>query len=440
MKPGKSRIGSVEILISEDSATQREQLQHLLQEHGYSVEATSNGKKALAAARRRKPTLIMTDIVMPEMDGYDLCRAIKTDEKLKDIPVVLLTTLSDARDVVLGLECGADSFIRKPYDQRYLFARIDYLIMNLELRKNQKMQMGIEISLGGQRHVITAERQQILDLLISTYEQATRINEELEVANRELRDTQAQLVQSAKMASLGQLVAGVAHEINNPLAFVMSHQQTIERNLKNILLEAEPHLSVGGRDSLDKLRQRLADSAAGLERIRELVAKLRAFSRLDEGELKQIDIEEGIESVLVLLQHKLKDRIRINRNFEGKGNVLCYPGPLNQVIMNIISNAIDAIEGQGEITVSTARTDGMFVISVADTGTGIPEADRERVFDPFFTKKPVGEGTGLGLSISYGIVKRHGGTIEVRSKEGKGTEMIVKIPLRQPAARAGEGT
>lgn len=183
MDPGKYNKRDVEILIAEDSATQREQLQHLLEEHGFTVTSAPNGRQALEAAQRRKPTMIITDIVMPELDGYALCKALRSDERLKEIPVMLLTSLSDAHDVIFGLECGADNFIRKPYQADYLLNRIDYLLMNQELRKNQRMRMGIEISLGGQRHFITAERQQILDLLISTYEQATYINKEL--ADRE---------------------------------------------------------------------------------------------------------------------------------------------------------------------------------------------------------------------------------------------------------------
>lgn len=186
MKFRKSVNEDVEILIAEDSATQREQLKHLLEESGYAVAAASNGKEALAAARRRKPTVIISDVMMPELDGYGLCKAVKADDKLKDIPLILVTTLSDPRDVLLGLECGADNFICKPYDGQYLLSRINYLLMNLELRKNQKMQMGVEISLGGKRHFITAERQQILDLLISTYEQATFLNAELKTRDQEL--------------------------------------------------------------------------------------------------------------------------------------------------------------------------------------------------------------------------------------------------------------
>ncbi len=186
MKAKKNQNGEVEILIAEDSPTQQAQLEYLLREHGYAVVATANGKEALAAARQRRPALIISDVMMPELDGYGLSKAIKSDEKLKDIPVILVTTLSDTQDVIRGLDCGADNFIRKPYEARYLLSRIEYLLMNLEMRKNPRMQMGIEISLGGERHFITAERQQILDLLISTYEQAVHVNDELKAREKDL--------------------------------------------------------------------------------------------------------------------------------------------------------------------------------------------------------------------------------------------------------------
>ncbi len=187
MTKSKNRTDDkVEILIAEDSPTQAAQLAHLLEQHGYAVTTASNGREALVLVNRRRPTLIISDVVMPELDGYGLCKAIKADQRWKDLPVMLVTTLSDPQDVVRGLECGADNFIRKPYDEKYILSRIDYLLMNVELRKNQKIQIGVEITLGGQRHFITSERQQILDLLISTYEQAVQINNELELREKEL--------------------------------------------------------------------------------------------------------------------------------------------------------------------------------------------------------------------------------------------------------------
>lgn len=189
MKSTQGRNGSVEILIAEDSPTQAEQLQNLLEGHGYRVVVAANGRKALDSLQRHRPSLVISDIVMPEMNGYELCQAIKSDAALKDIPVILVTTLSDVLDIMKGLECGADNFIRKPYEEKYLLARVDYLLMNQEMRKSQKMQIGMEIHLGGQRHFITAERQQIVDLLISVYEEAIHLNEELKTKQRELADS-----------------------------------------------------------------------------------------------------------------------------------------------------------------------------------------------------------------------------------------------------------
>jgi len=176
----------VEILIAEDSPTQAEQLRRLLEEHGYRVTVAANGKKALAEAKKRKPTLIISDIVMPVMDGYTFCKKVKSDETLKDTPVVLLTGLSSQEDVIKGLECNADNFIRKPYDERYLLSRIKHILTNRELRNSERMQLGVMIYLAGQKHFITSERQQILDLLISTYEQAVHINKELSAREQEL--------------------------------------------------------------------------------------------------------------------------------------------------------------------------------------------------------------------------------------------------------------
>jgi PAS domain S-box-containing protein len=176
----------IEILIAEDSPTQAEQLKHYLSARGYSVSLAVDGKQALAAALANKPAMLITDVVMPEMDGYTLCSKVKSSKTLKDVPVVLLTSLSRPQDILKGLECGADSFIRKPYDDKYLVSRVEYILANQELRKTDRLQVGVQLQFGGQAHFITAEKQQILDLLISTYEGAVQINEELETKQREL--------------------------------------------------------------------------------------------------------------------------------------------------------------------------------------------------------------------------------------------------------------
>ncbi len=176
-----------EILIVEDSPTQAEMLKFLLEKNDYKVSVAFNGREALALLDKRKPTIVISDIVMPEMDGYQLCKHIKTDENLKDIPVILLTALSDPGDVLKGLECGADNFITKPYDEKYLISRIQYILVNRRLRETEKVQVGVEITFAGQKYFITSERQQILDLLISTYEAAVWKNIELIKTQEELR-------------------------------------------------------------------------------------------------------------------------------------------------------------------------------------------------------------------------------------------------------------
>jgi signal transduction histidine kinase/DNA-binding response OmpR family regulator len=222
MKTEKNSNHGIGILIAEDSRTQAAQLGFMLEQHGYQVTIAANGKLALKAAQAQKPALLISDIVMPEMDGYELCKAIKSDERLRDVPVILVTTLSDSRDVIRGLECGADNFIRKPYDERYLLSRIEYLLMNLELHEEHKMQVGVEIRLGGQKYFITSERHQILDLLISTYEQAIHINDELKQRQKELTHSN-QVIQG---------LYGISEGLNQVVSEQAVAETALERALK----------------------------------------------------------------------------------------------------------------------------------------------------------------------------------------------------------------
>jgi two-component system NtrC family sensor kinase len=254
----------------------------------------------------------------------------------------------------------------------------------------------------------------------------------------ELQSTQSQLVQAAKMASLGSLVAGIAHEINNPLAFSISHLSTVKRSLGRAesalgtVLEAEPV-----RDNWVRARTRLDEMTSGLERIRELVVKLRTFSHIDEGEWRKVSIRECIDSVLTILAHRTRERIEIRTEFGEPDSVECYPSLLNQAVMNLVSNSIDAIAGPGSIGVRTGAVGGEYEIQVRDTGSGIPLELRERVLEPFFTTKPVGEGTGLGLSITYSIVRKHGGTLSIACPEGGGTTVTIRFPFRNSTHPTG---
>ena len=238
-----------------------------------------------------------------------------------------------------------------------------------------------------------------------------------------------QLVHSAKMASLGELVAGIAHEVNNPLAFSMGHLRTVAGALDAIAAESGDKLSGAASAKLKKARVRAGDVAGGLTRVSDLVTKLRTFSRLDEGDFKTADIGECIDSALTFLRHRIGRGVDVTTEFAADNTLYCAPGLLNQVVLNLLSNAIDAVGTKGRVRIATRRKGNAFCISVGDSGPGVPEEIQQRIFDPFFTTKDVGQGTGMGLAISYRIVERHRGRIDVgRSPEG-GAEFTVRIPL-----------
>jgi signal transduction histidine kinase len=274
--------------------------------------------------------------------------------------------------------------------------------------------------------------------------------EELQSMLENLKLAQSQLVQSEKMASIGQLVAGIAHEINNPVTFISAGVDSLRTNLDEVRQVLDIYHRITPENSEEKLKEiavlkeridykqaireinTLIDSIKnGTERTTQIVNGLRTFSRLDEDVLKFADIHEGLDSTLILLRNKYKNRIEIIKEYADLPPIECYPGQLNQVFMNILSNAIDAIEDKGNITITTSSANGFIRISIKDSGKGIPEPLRAKIFDPFFTIKEVGKGTGLGLSISHGIIEKHKGSIRVKSVIGKGSEFIISLPAKQ---------
>ncbi len=294
----------------------------------------------------------------------------------------------------------------------------------------------------------------------------------LQQAFQELKSLQLQLIQSEKMSSLGQLVAGVAHEINNPVGFIhgnLNHMQTYAQDLLSLVELyqkyypnpiAEIEEKIEGIDLpflQEDFGKILTSMKIGTDRIRQIVLSLRNFSRMDEAEFKAVELHGGIDSTLMILQHRLKARperpaIEIIQDYAKLPLVECYPGQLNQVLMNILSNAIDAVDdtdttrtvqdiqnNPSQITIRTSLVDQQWVkISILDNGSGIPENVRERIFDPFFTTKPIGKGTGMGLSISYKIiVEKHGGKLECSSNPNRGTEFVIQIPVQQQHCKRG---
>ncbi|MBK4731503.1 HAMP domain-containing protein [Oxynema sp. CENA135] len=272
--------------------------------------------------------------------------------------------------------------------------------------------------------------------------------QDLRAALAELQQTQAQLIQTEKMSSLGQLVAGVAHEINNPVSFIygnLVHAEEYARDLQEVvdLYEAEGlELSPQTRARLDEIEpdylredfpRLLASMKMGTDRIKAIVVSLRNFSRLDEAQMKEASLHEGIDSTLLILGSQLKQGIEVVKEYGDIPLISCYPAQLNQVFVNLLANAIDAMLGANsevkQLAIATEAVEDRVRVTIRDTGPGIPPQIREKIFDPFFTTKPVGKGTGLGLSICYQIIQKHRGTIEVSSEEGRGSEFVITLPV-----------
>jgi len=281
-------------------------------------------------------------------------------------------------------------------------------------------------------------------------------NTKIELQKNELNNTlndltqaQTHLVQSEKMASLGQLTAGVAHELNNPINFISASIKPLQRNVEDLLGLLDKYETVieqrnlsGEFGEVEELKESVDLAYAiketqnlfkgiveGSSRSMQIVKDLRTFSRMDENEFKQSDIHEGIDSTLLLLHHKMENRISVVKKYGKIPHVECLPGKLNQVFMNILTNSVLAIDDKGEISIETSSMEDKVKISFKDNGKGMPPEVRDHIFEPFFTTRTVGEGTGLGLSISYSIIEEHQGVIEVYSEPGKGTEFIIILPL-----------
>ena len=399
------------LLIVDDHSTIRLLLKKQLQHEGYDIEVATNGKEALKLVEKLHPSLIICDWMMPEMDGLEVCRKLKSDKELASIFFILLTAKGEITDRVQGLDAGADDFLSKPVDPSELLARVR---AGIRLYDSQKK-------------------------LIKT-------NRQLSQTLQDLQRTQSQLIQSEKMSSLGKMVAGVAHEINNPVTFIQGnlvHANNYIAELielaKLALTSSDSEIQEAAEDlDLDFLIQDLPQlfhsMQKGTKRISDIVVSLRNFARLDEAHKKAVNIHEGLESTLSLLQSRFAG-IEIIKNYSDLPKVECYAGELNQVFINILSNAIDALKSYRNATprieISTELTPTKRVkILISDNGPGIDANILPRIFEPFFTTKPVGGGKGLGLSTSYSIVvEKHGGELNCFSTPGKRTTFEILIPI-----------
>jgi two-component system, NtrC family, sensor kinase len=411
------------ILVVDDTPTNLQVLFDVLSEQGYRVAIAKNGETALQRVQSSQPNLILLDVMMPGIDGFETCKRLKANPDTRHIPVIFMTALSDSVDKIKGLSLGAVDYITKPIQCEEVLARIQ---VHLQLRNASRIME----------------------------ERTNELNEALE----SLKQAQTHLVQGEKMSALGHLVAGIAHKINNPVNFIYANLNPVEEYTEDLLdfvqlyqkhypnpvAEIQTRAAEIDLEFLQSdLFKTLKSMRIGTDRICELVLSLRNFSRLDQDYCKAVDIHVGIDSTLLILQHRLKARpdfpaIQVIKKYGQLPQVECYPSQLNQVFMNILTNAIDALESSAvsnhqlpTITIRTFIGGGdAIAISISDNGVGIPKPICSKLFDAFFTTKPVGKGTGLGLSISHQIVtEKHGGRIECSSILGQGTEFVVEIPV-----------
>ena len=442
-----------DILVVDDKPDNLRLVSDLLKNQGYKVRSVLNGPMALKAAQAKLPDLILLDINMPEMDGYEVCQALKANAVTQAVPVIFLSALDAVLDKVKAFSVGGADYISKPFQVEEMLARIES-----QLKLQQAKKLLVEQNAQLEQEILTRQQSEARER-----EKAEQLTQMLET----LKQTQTQLIQTEKMAGLGQVVAGIAHEINNPVTFIhgnLSHANGYFEDLVKLLElyqqvypSPEPVIQealedVGLDFLIEDFQKLLGSMKVGSDRIRNIVQGLLNFSRLDQAELKSVNLHEGLDNTLMLLQHRLRPSgtgttIAVVKNYAPLPLVTCYPSQMNQVFINLLNNAIDALETLEDeedissddstplpeltIRICTELTDRETVkIKIADNGPGMSDAVRTRIFDPFFTTKPVGQGTGLGLSISYQIiVEQHQGHLRCKSSVGKGTEFTLEIPM-----------
>lgn len=422
------------ILIAEDSATQREGLRHTLTTQGYDVIAVGDGREAWARLADAAPSLVVTDILMPHMDGYALCRAIKGDPRLASIPVVLLTSLSDRKDVIAALECGADGFIGKPFADDYLLSRIREVIANRNLPDRDKRERGVELSDGDRTYLIKAERPQILDLLLSVYEVAMRRNEELAKAQASLRSLNAQLEQKVRdrtrkleesNKALEAFCYSVAHDLRAPLRSIQGYVTLLNEDYAQNL------------DDQARIYSSRACSAAS--RMDRMILDLLAYGRVSHAEAKmeRVDLREEIAHVLAEFEVEIaakKAAVTVNAQAITltTSRVL-----LGQILSNLLSNALKFVRDQAppRVAIEARAEGGKVVLSVRDQGIGMDLTYREKIFN-LFEKLETKDfpGTGIGLAIVQKAAERIGGTIALESTLGTGSCFTVTISGADVAA------
>ncbi|MEO0685423.1 MAG: response regulator [Cyanobacteria bacterium J06649_11] len=396
------------ILLVDDNPTNLKVLFEAIGGYGWKTLMATDGESAIEQAEYAKPDLILLDVMMPGIDGFETCRRLKENSITEHIPVIFMTALSDTTDKVKGLEIGAVDYITKPFQQEEVIARLKLHLKLSLLNRNLEQQV---------------------------QERTVKLSQSVE----QLQQAQLQLIQSEKMSTLGQLVAGIGHEINNPIGFIAGSCSNIEEYLNDIfsLVKLQQEKLSDSDDEeieeliedidleylIEDLPKLMKSMRQGIKRLKDISLSLRTFARSDIAHQVEYQIHEGLNSTLMLLKHRLKDigsrpKIEIIKNYSELPPIHCYPGQLNQVFMNIIANAIDAFDDlheisqekvanspySMEITTSVDSIENTVSISIEDTALGMAPEIQARIFEQSFTTKPVGKGTGLGLAISHQII------------------------------------
>jgi len=433
----------IEILIVEDSPTQALKLKYLLEGHDYRVAVAENGRKALEYFREHTPDLVISDILMPEMDGYEMCRRIKAREALKDIPVILLTSLSDPVDVIRGLQCGADGFLTKPYREDFLISRVKSALINRELRRSGSGDWEFKIFFRGEQYTINSDRMQMVDLLFSSFENAVQKNQELEEAIREVKATQKEVAlakEAAEKANQAKslFLASMSHDIRTPMNGIIG--------MTDLCLDTE---------LTDEQREYLGMVKSSADSLLSLLNDILDFSKIESGmlELEEIGfnlnsaVEDTVKSLAYMAHNKgLELACRIHRDVPVA--LVGDPGRLRQVIVNLVGNALKFTE-KGEVVVEVRlleeADDHVFLhFLVRDTGIGISRDRQEKIFEAFSqadesTTRKYG-GTGLGLSISSRLASMMGGKIWVESEPGEGStfQFTARFGLQEAPLSSGK--
>jgi len=431
------------VMVVDDNPKNLQVLGSLLKENNYRVAVARDGNQVLEYLKTRQPDLILLDVMMPGINGFDVCKIIKNDPKIKEIPVLFITALADTDNKLAGFKAGGEDYITKPFFKEEVLARVNVF---LERQKAQK--------------ALTQSNAKLEDW-------ARILEQEVQARTLKLRQMQSQIIMQEKMASIGQLAAGIAHELNNPINFIYTNFVTLENNFKSLKKviyhyqtlaeksekiqayaeiietireqESKMHLEFVMND-LDAL---FDETREGFKRSSHIINSMRDFSRADHTQdFALFDVNKGIQDTLAIARNEYKYHCEIETDFGQLEPVECIPQQLNQVFLNIIVNAAQAIKSQnqntrGIITIETIMKGDKTYCTIADNGPGIPDKVKTRIFEPFFTTKQVGQGTGLGLSIAYDIiVNKHDGTLKAENNHPKGTQFIISLPCKKDLSNA----